>query len=135
MKAVILLLLLSLVPQGLQRINPNGVWEAETGSRFNLRLTGPDLKVQIVEGSNPRFLKYEVDLKNGSKPEEVNSYTGKGYFLAKLQNGKECKFETEWQIIVVSSDRIMGIVTGITPDPETCAVREKNDLQLDLKKR
>ena len=132
MKATVFLFLL--LSQGIQRYSPNGVWEAATGSKFNLRLTGQDLKVQIVEGSNPRFLKYEVDLKNGSKPEEANSYAGKGYFVAKLQNGKECRFDTEWQIIVVSADRIMGITTSIVPDPDTCAVKEKTDVQLDLKK-
>jgi len=133
MKAILLLLLL--LSQGIQRYNPNGVWEASSGSRYNLRLTGQDLKVQIVEGSNPRFLKYEVDLKNGTKPEEVNSYVGKGYFIAKLQSGKECRFDTEWQIIVVSPEKIMGITSSIIPDPETCAVKEKTDVQIDLTKK
>jgi hypothetical protein len=113
--------------------DPNGVWQAETGSKFNLQLSGKDLKVNLVDGSNPRYLKYEVNLKNVS--DEMNTYEGTGYFVAKLQNGKECEFETNWKMIVVSPERILGVVSSIVPDPETCAVKTKSDIQLDLQKQ
>src|SRR5688572_14094634 len=112
--------------------DPSGVWEAETGSKFNMRLTGADLHIQIVDGSNPRFLKYELTLKN---QEEANTYKGAGYFVAKLQNGKECKFDTEWQIFVVAPNRILGAATNIVPDPNTCAVKERTQVALDLTKK
>jgi hypothetical protein len=133
MKAAVLMLFF-LSPQVIKN-NPNGVWEAESGTRYSMQLTGLDLKVQIVEGSNPRFLKYEVDLKGSTKPEEANSYVGKGYFVTRFENGKECRFDTEWQLIVLSSDRIMGVTTRIVPDPETCAVKEKTDTQISLTKK
>lgn len=113
--------------------DPNGIWEAETGSKFNLRLSGADLRVEIVEGSNPRFLKYEVNLKN--QQEDVNSYKGTGYFVAKMQNGKECKFETEWQLVVVAPSRIIGATSNIIPDPNTCEAKERTQVQLDLRKK
>jgi hypothetical protein len=92
------LFVLTLLTAQIPKNNPNGVWEAETGSKFDLQLAGSELHVQIVQGSNPRFLNYELTLKN---QEEVNTYKGAGHFVAKLQNGKECKFDTEWQIVVV----------------------------------
>ena len=125
-------LLLFTIQVPVPRNDPNGIWEAETGTKFNLLLSGQELKVQIVEGSNPRFLKYEVNLKN---QEEVNTYLGSGYFVARLQNGKECRFDTEWQLVVVSPERILGITTNITPDPETCEVKEKSQSQLNLVKK
>jgi hypothetical protein len=126
------IIVLSLLVAQIPKNDPNGVWEAETGSKFNLRLTGSDLNVQIVDGSNPRYLKYEVKLKN---QEEVNSYKGSGYFLAKLQNGKECKFDTEWQLVVVAPNRILGSVSTVVPDPNTCEVKERIEMTLDLKKK
>jgi hypothetical protein len=125
---VFLAVLMAQIPKN----DPNGVWEAETGSKFDIRLSGSDLRIQIVEGSNPRFLKYEMTLKN---QQEINTYKGAGFFLAKLQNGKECKFETEWQIVVVSPDRILGTASTFVPDPETCAVKERGQATLDLKKK
>lgn len=62
-------------------------------------------------------------------------YKGKGYFVAKLQNGKECKFDTEWEFVIVTPDRILGATTNIIPDPETCDAKEKGRAQLDLKKK
>ena len=131
MKSAIVLGMLLFTAQ-IPKNNPNGIWESESGSRFNLSLNGMDLHVQIVEGSNPRYLKYEVDLKN---QQEVNTYVGNGYFVAKLQNGKECKFETEWQLVVVTNEQIVGVTTNIVPDPETCAAKEKSQAQLNLKKK
>jgi hypothetical protein len=87
----------------------------------------------MVEGSNPRFLKYEVNLKN--QQEDVNSYKGTGYFVAKMQNGKECKFETEWQLVVVAPNRILGATSNIIPDPNTCETKERTQVQLDLRKK
>ena len=117
----------------IPKYDPNGVWIAETGSKFNLQLSGGDLKVNIVDGSNPRYLKYEVNLKN--QGDEVNTYEGAGYFVAKLQSGKECRFDTNWKLVVVSPSRIIGITSSIVPDPDTCAVKEKSEIQLDLKKQ
>jgi hypothetical protein len=130
MKSAIALALFLVLNQ-MPKNNPNGVWQAETGSKFNLQLSGSDLKVQIVEGSNPRYLEYELNLRN---QEEVNTYSGKGYFVAKLQDGKVCRFDSEWQIVVVSSDRIIGSATNIIPVPGTCEIHEKALVQVDLKK-
>jgi hypothetical protein len=131
MKAAVLFSVFLIWAQ-MPKNDPNGVWEAQTGSRFTLRLTGSNLNVRIVEGSNPRYLQYELDLKN---TEEVNTYKGSGRFTAKLQNGKECQFDTDWQIVVVSPERILGVASSIVPDPETCAAKEKGQIQLDMKKK
>jgi hypothetical protein len=131
MTAVLLSLLLITTQNPIPKNNPNGVWEAETGSKFELKLSGSDLKVAIVPGSNPRYLQYELDLKNQDDP---NMYKGAGYFVAKMSSGKECKFETEWQIVVVAPDRILGAAANIVADGETCEVRERSQVQLDLKK-
>jgi hypothetical protein len=112
--------------------DPTGVWQSTTGTQYKLELTGSDLKVELVEGSNPSFLKYEVNLKN---QEEVNTYKGTGFFLAKLRNGKECRFDTEWEIVVVQQDRIVGVTSNIFPDPETCAVKEKASVGIDLSRK
>jgi hypothetical protein len=126
--ALALLLLGSQMPKN----NPNGLWEATTGSQFQMQLVGSDLRVRLVPGTNPRFLSYELTLKN---QEEVNTYKGPGHFVAKLSNGKECRFETEWTVVVVYDDRIIGSAANIIPDPETCAVKERSEVQLDLKKK
>lgn len=129
--AIFLGLFLTAFQIQIPKNNPNGIWQAETGSKFNFQLSGSDLKVSIIEGSNPRYIKYELNLKN---LEEANTYKGNGYILAKFQNGKECRFETEWHIVVVSSDRIIGSASNIIPDPETCQVKETSQVQIDLKR-
>ena len=123
----VLPLLLAQVPKN----NPNGVWEAETGSQFQMRLNGKDLHVNIVPGSNPKFIQYEVDLKN---EDEINTYSGKGFFVAKMEGGKECKFPTEWRFVIVSPERILGVSSNIIADSKTCEIKEKAQAQLDLKK-
>ena len=123
----VLPLLVAQVPKN----NPNGVWEAETGSQFQMRLNGKDLHVNIVPGSNPKFIQYEVDLKN---EDEINTYSGNGFFVAKMDGGKECKFPTEWRFIIVSPDRILGISSNIIADSKTCEIKERKQAQLDLKK-
>jgi hypothetical protein len=60
----LLLVLPLLLAQQPPRNNPNGIWQAETGSQYEMRLTGKDLHVRIVPGSNPKFLQYEVNMKN-----------------------------------------------------------------------
>src|SRR5262249_5299434 len=122
MKLATLLFSLLLVQQ-TSKNDPNGIWESASGTQYKLQLTGSDLKLQLVEGSNPSFLKYEVNLKNQG---EVNRYKGTGYFLAKLKNGKECRFETEWEIVVIEQDEIIGSTSNIVPDPDTCAVKDKS---------
>ncbi len=132
MKTAIFLLVLLLSPQ-IPKNDPNGIWEADTGTAYRFQLNGTDLKVQLVEGSNPKYLKYEVALKNS--PDEVNTYKGSGFFLAKTSSGKECRFETEWQILIVSPDQLYGKGTSITFDSNTCEVKEKGELILNFKKR
>jgi hypothetical protein len=122
-----------LFAQKVPKNDPNGMWLADSGSQYELHLNGANLQVRMVPGSNPKFLSYEVTLRN---QEEINTYKGTGTFVAKMEGtGKECKFETEWQVVVVSPDRILGAATGILADKQTCAIREKNQLQLDLKKK
>ena len=126
-----IMLVLSLLSAQVPKNNPNGVWEAETGSQFQMRLSGKDLHVNIVPGSNPKFIQYEVDLKN---EDEINTYSGKGFFVAMMEGGKECKFPTEWRFIIVSPERILGISSTIVADSKTCEIKEKTQSQLDLKK-
>jgi len=126
-----IMLVLSLLSAQIPKNNPNGVWEAETGSQFQMRLNGKDLHVNIVPGSNPKFIQYEVDLKN---EDEINTYSGNGFFVAKMDGGKECKFPTEWRFIIVSPDRILGISSNIIADSKTCEIKERKQAQLDLKK-
>ena len=75
------MLVLSLLSAQVSKNNPNGVWEAETGSQFQMRLNGKDLHVNIVPGSNPKFIQYEVDLKN---EDEINTYSGNGFFVFQI---------------------------------------------------
>jgi hypothetical protein len=131
MKALlVLLLVLPQVPN--PRNDPTGLWQADTGSQFTMRLSGENLHVSIVPQSNPKFIQYEMDLKNES---DVNNYWGKGYFVAKMDTGKECKLETDWRIVVVSADRIIGTVTSVSADGTTCAVQDKTQVPLDLKRK
>ena len=125
------MLVLSLLSAQVPKNNPNGVWEAETGSQFQMRLNGKDLHVNIVPGSNPKFIQYEVDLKN---EDEINTYSGKGFFVAKMEGGKECKFPTEWRFVIVSPERILGISSNVVADSKTCEIKQKAQSQLDLKK-
>jgi hypothetical protein len=131
----ILLLILPLLlgqEQQIPKNDPNGIWQADSGSQFELRLTGKDLHVKIVPGSNPKFLQYEVDMKN---EEEVNTYSGEGFFVAKMTGGKECKFPTQWRLIVVSTDHILGISTNVNADSKTCEIKDQSPVQLELKKK
>jgi len=133
MKSALAIVLFLFTAQ-IKKNDPNGTWVSEaTGTQYTLALNGSDLHVEMVEGTNPRFTKYEVTLKN---QEEVNTYKGTGYFIAKLENGKECKFDTEWLVIVVATNRILGSTTNIVPDPQTCTAKERTqDAGLDLKKK
>jgi hypothetical protein len=127
-------------PPIMPKNNPNGIWESSSGARYELRLSGEDLSVKLVPGSSERYMAYEVNLKNSK--DEVNTYMGKGTFTAKVKDDKECQFDTQWQLTVVSLDRILGATTSIDKwDPETCAVQERADppspkaAPLDLKKK
>jgi hypothetical protein len=132
MSTVFILLLLLFPPQNAKspKNDPNGIWQSDSGTKFELKLTDTNLKVQLVDGSNPTYLKYEVDLKNSG---EVNTYDGKGYFVAKLKD-KECRFDTNWSIIVVQPDVIAGYISHVVPDPATCEVKERRDEFTQLKK-
>ncbi len=126
-----IVLLLPLLIAQVPKHNPNGVWESGTGTQYEIRLNGKDLRVNIVPGSNPKFVQYEVEMKN---EDEINTYSGKGFFVAKMDGGKECKFPTEWRFIVVSPDRILGISSNVTADSKTCEIKGQTQAQLDLKK-
>jgi len=126
-----MLFLLSLLIAQVQKNNPNGIWQAETGSHFEIRVQDKDLHVSIVPGSNPKFIQYEVDLKN---EDEINTYSGRGFFVAKMEGGKECKFSTQWRLIVVSPDRILGVTSNVIADSKTCEIKEQTQAQLDLKR-
>jgi hypothetical protein len=129
---LLILALTFLSAQVMPKNNPNGIWEAESGSQYQFVLMGSDLHVKLVAGSNPRFVQYEVDLKN---QEEINTYKGTGFFVAKMSNGKECKVPTEWNLVVVSNDRIIGLAESVTADQETCQILQKDQIRLDLKKK
>lgn len=129
-----LFLLMAQVPKN----DPTGVWQAETGSKYSMKLTGSDVKVTIVPNSNPRYLEYQVTL-SLEKDEtgnvvDVNTYKGTGFFVAKMQTGKECKVETEWRFTVVQASRIFGSATNVVVDSNTCEVKEKDLVRLDLKR-
>jgi hypothetical protein len=131
MKTLALIAALLLAPQKISKFDPSGVWVAETGSKYEMRLSGSDLHIQLVAGSNPKFLSYELDAKNES---EVNTYSGKGFLVAKMDTGKECKLPTEWRFIVVAPDRILGNSSSVVADGNTCVVQETEQVRLDLKK-
>lgn len=133
MKTAILSFVLMFSGQ-IPKNDPNGVWEqAGTGTVFRLQMSGSELKVQLVEGSNPTYLKYDVNLM--LQKEDPNMYKGAGSFLAKRKNGLECKYNTEWTILVVSPDQIYGKGTSIVPEAMTCEIKETGELQLDLKRK
>jgi hypothetical protein len=111
--------------------DPNGIWESMAGTKFAMNLSGADLHVQLAEGSNSRYLEYKVELKNMDDP---NLYKGRGYFVAKMETGKECRFDTDWEIVVVAPDHIIGSTTRIVPDPDTCQAKETDRAQIELKK-
>lgn len=124
--------ILLLFSQQPTKNNPNGIWESQSGSAYEIKLTGEDLVLSIVPGSSSTYLEYELLLKGQEDP---NMYQGNGTFKALLGNGRECEFGTQWSIIVITNDRIMGVSTLITPDPETCDIVERGDAQVDLKRR
>src|SRR3989442_2326614 len=112
--------------------DPNGIWQTDTGSKYELRLTGKDLHVKIVPGSNPKFLQYEVDLKN---EEEANTYSGQGFFVAKMNGGKECKFPTEWRFIFVSTHHNLRIFFKMKADSQNSDGYEKKKIKNKIKKK
>jgi len=127
--AIIATLLFS---QNIPKYDPTGIWEAETGSKYEMRLAGSELHVKLVAGSNAKFIQYELEMKNES---ELNTYSGKGFLVAKMETGKECKLPTEWRFIVVAPDRIIGNSSTVLADGNTCEVQETDQVRLDLKKQ
>ena len=125
------LIAILLLTQVMPKNNPNGIWRAETGSEFELKLVGSDVQVTIVPGSNPRFLEYSVDLKG---TEEVNTYKGTGRFKARLEGGKECEFDTTWEVVVVNEETVFGQVATVVPDPDTCEVVDRGFATIELKR-
>jgi hypothetical protein len=132
MKTALFLAIAMLFQNQPPKNDPNGTWEAETGTKFELRLSGDELRIQLVEGSHPVFTKYEVVLKNQN---EVNTYSGSGYFIAKMKSGKECKFDTDWQIIVVQKEMIVGSTSTVVPNPDTCEATQRGSSMIVLTKK
>lgn len=132
MKVLALIAALVFFQQNISKYDPSGVWVAETGSKYEMRLAGAELHIQLVAGSNPKFLQYQLDAKNES---EVNTYSGKGFLVAKMDTGKECRLPTEWRFIVVAPDRIIGNSSSVVADGNTCEVQETEQVRLDLKKQ
>jgi len=124
-----LLISLLILPQQAPKNNPNGIWSAESGSEFEFTLIGNDIKVLIVPGSSPRFVKYQMDLKGTDEP---NTYQGAGHFKAKFDNGRECEFDTQWQIVIVSDNTIIGVASEIVPDPDTCEIVQTNEVGVQM---
>ena len=129
---IVLASFLFLFHQSPQRIDPNGIWESSTGTRFELKLSGSNLSVTLVPLSNPQFVEYKLALKN---TENVNTYEGEGYFVVKVSETKECRFDTEWHLVVTSTDSLSGVSLAVLPDPETCAAKDSRMGPLELKKK
>src|SRR5437588_8682068 len=91
-----LTLLLAQIPKN----NATGIWESSSGAKYEIRQNGVNLQVKLVPGSNRKYVQYEVALKS---QDEVNTYKGTGTFVAKMESGKECKFDTEWEFVIVSA--------------------------------
>ena len=123
---------LTLLVAQIPNYNPAGIWESETGVEYQILQNGADLQVKLVPGSNTKYLQYDVSLK---KQDEINTYKGTGTFTAKMEGGKECKFDTEWLLVIVSPARMFGTTTGIQADKKTCVVKEKSQEPVDLKKK
>jgi hypothetical protein len=132
MKSVFLILLALSVQQRPQapKNDPTGVWQSETGTKFDMKMTGNEIKVHLVEGSNRVYLKYDIDLKNAG---ETNTYAGKGFFVAKI-NEQECKFSTDWSVSVVQPELIAGYMSRIVPKAGTCEVQEETSEFVQLKR-
>lgn len=112
--------------------DPAGIWQADdTKTKYEIKPTEMGIRVQIVAGSNPRYSKFELNL---AKTDEVNTYKGAGSFVAKLSNGKECKFDVDWSLVVVQPELIAAVVDEIIPDPATCEVKERGSTLVQLKK-
>lgn len=130
MKFAIIALLTLLTPA--QRANdPNGIWEGD-GTRFEFRMAGSELHVRLVPESNPLLMSYEVVLKNQG---EVNTYAGKGFFVAKVKEDKECRFDVEWEVIVANETHMVATIPAIVPDPDTCAVKERQPVPVEFVKQ
>ena len=70
MKAKLLVGLFLMIAQ-TPKNDPSGVWEAETGSKYSMKLTGNDVKVTIVPNSNPRSgeMTFELTRQHQDRPE------------------------------------------------------------------
>src|SRR5688572_18154382 len=128
-------LLLGQQPQFAQlpKVNPNGTWESPSGTKYALRLNGENLTVTLA-GANPPYLQYDLTLVQIK--EEVNRYKGAGFFRATLKSGKECRFETEWEIVVIDEKTILGNAPRyLEPDPQTCKPKETVADRIQLTKK
>jgi hypothetical protein len=117
---------------------PGGIWESPSGVRYNIRLSGDELLIQLA-GTHPTFLQYEVKLKHNKDAADAgdpNRYEGTGFFRAKLKSGKECRFDTKWEIAVVAPKTILGSAPDYQdPDPETCKPKNVEQKRIELTKK
>ena len=125
MKALLLLLSLGFTQQ---TFNPSGLWEVvDKDTQYRLTRTGTGIHVSLG-ADRAQFVEYEVDL----SWTELNSYQGSGYFVARLGDGRECRFETQWRLVVANARRIVGVTSSIVPEEEGCGVAERAESSLQL---
>jgi hypothetical protein len=111
--------------------DPNGIWEADGGTQFEFHLSGPDLHVRLVPGSNPLLVSYEVDLKN---QEEVNTYAGTGFFVAKMKE-EECRYDVDWKLVVANDNHVVAEIPTFLPASDTCEVKQRITSTVELVKK
>ena len=125
MKALLLLLSLGFTQQ---TFNPSGLWEV-VDKDTHYRLVRTDTGIHVSLGADhAQFVEYEVDL----SWTELNSYEGSGYFVALLGDGRECRFDTEWRIVLADPQRILGETSRIVPEQEGCGIAERAESALQL---
>ena len=131
MMNVLLLLLFATATPAQEGLDPTGTWKVtETETRFRMETVEDGIAVHLG-AEHDVYTEYEVLLEPTS---QANGYQGEGFFIAKLSGGRECRFETEWQVFVTSQERIVGVITSTVPAAEGGAVKETNQIPLDLRR-
>ncbi len=128
---VILLLLFAAATPAQEGLDPTGTWKVtETETRFRMETVEDGIAVHLG-AEHDVYAEYEVLLEPTS---QANGYQGEGFFIARLSGGRECRFETQWQVFVTSQERIVGVITSTVPAAEGCAVKETSQIPLDLRR-
>src|SRR2546422_11074540 len=55
--------------------DPSGIWQADSGSQYEIRFTGSTAQVKLVPGSNPKYRLDEVALQNQDDAKTYNFRT------------------------------------------------------------